>query len=361
MSLTALDDEDSQWGRFSGGLANAVAMRLAHESGATHAPSYFCFVERPNQFAGADGAQSFFDLDVDPTVPIAGRLLLVSENANGGVAFEVQSQADMLQKLMALNLGDAPAAVYYPSPAHIRFYPAGFTDVANQFNLGLHPPRASLSEDDIKEVIDLFHRESLCTPQLTAPIFWEDQTGWIPESSAEKNIQWPLKIALVFGFRNSAVVKAEEQNSVGDADFTLYGKGLPVEAPPVAIVEVKVQKSARTSGAVQPSETCKEFIRGLIQTAAYRNQTGAAIGMLACFDLRKPGAGTDAAWTSARARVARVFKKLDAVANGGPTVVSWMVFADTQASQAAGTGSFRVEDQMYPVTKRPDIKAMMTA
>lgn len=83
--------------------------------------------------------------------------------------------------------------------------------------------------------------------------------------------------------------------------------------------------------------------------------------MLACFDLRKPGAGSDTAWSSAEARAKRVFNKLDAVANGRPTVVSWMAFADTQSAQAAGVGSFRVEDELYPVTKRPDIKAKMTA
>jgi hypothetical protein len=361
MALTALDGDKTQWEKFSGGLANAMAIRISNETATSTGSTYFCFVERPNQFSGLVGAASFFDLDVDSSVPIAGKLLLVSENANGGIAFDVQSQAEMLAKLAELSLGSAPAAAYYPSPAHIRFYPAGFNDVASQFSLGLHPPRVTLTEHDIKEVIDLFNAESLCTPQHTAPLFWEDSAKWVPHGLAEKNIQWPLKMALVFGFQNTAVVVPEEPNSVGDADFTLYGKGNPVEDPPVAIVEVKVQKSARTSGDVSPSETCKEFLRGLIQTASYRNQTGAGIGMLACFDLRKPGTGSDAAWDTARARASRVFKRLDKVANGRPTVVSWMSFADTQSAQAAGTGSLRVEDELYPVTKRPDIKAMMTA
>lgn len=361
MALTSLDSDEVPWRRFSGALADAITTRNASQSAFGAEASYFCLVERPNEFSGEAGAAPFFDLDVDPHVPIAGKLLLVSENANGGIAFDVNNQAEMIAKLDGLGLGAAPAAVYYPCPARIRFYPSGFGDVTSQFNLGLHPPRSSLTESDIKEVIDLFHSESLCTPQHTGPDFWEDQAKWVPNGNAEKYIQWPMKIALILGFKNTAVVVAEEPNSVGDADFTLYGKGNPVEAPPVAIVEVKVQKSGRTSGDVSPSETCKEFVRGLVQTAAYRNQTQAGIGMLACFDLRKPGAGTDAAWGSAGARAKRVFKRLEAVAHGKPTVVSWMAFADTQSAQAAATGSLRVEDELYPVTKRPDIKAQMTA
>lgn len=361
MPLTSLDSEDVPWRKFAGALANAITTRIAIQTDPCSEASYFCLVERPNAFSGECGGVPFFDLDIDPLVLIAGKLLLVSENANGGIAFDVKSQGDVMAKLASLGLGAAPAAVYYPSLARIRLYSSGFGDVTSQFTLGLHPPRSSLTENDIKEVIDRFHSESICTPQHTSPDFWEDQAKWVPNGNAEKHIQWPMKIALVLGFKDTAVVVAEEPNSVGDADFTLYGKGNPVEAPPVAIVEVKVQKSGRTSGDVSPSETCKEFVRGLIQTTAYRNQTRAAFGMLACFDLRKPGAGTDVAWENAGARARRVFKKLDAVANGKPTVVSWMAFADTQSAQAAATGSLRVEDELYPVTKRPDIKAELTA
>jgi hypothetical protein len=360
MPFTAFDDEREAWARFANNLAQVLALRGAAPG---DEPSHFCLVDRPNQFGSLEGATPCFDLDRDASVDIRGRLVLVAENANGGVAFNVAGQEAVVAKLAELSVDDAPMAAYYPQDNILRVYPGGFWAPEVQYTMVLSAPRTALTEEDLKAVIDDFHERCVCTPQLTNGNLWEDQSTWLPKGTAEKVIQWPLKAALVMAFRETALVKEEEVNAAGDTDFILYSMGAPFGSPPQAIVEVKVQKSRRESGEVAPGETRKEFVRGLIQTSAYRNVKKASYAMLACFDLRKPGAGTDAAWDAAHARAKVVFDGLQRAGRGGPpTVVTWMVFANTESAQAAAAVvPLRTEETLYPVRRRPDYYAELVS
>ena len=358
MALTTLDDEKSPAIRFANNLAVALTLRADADSLPATGKVYFVYTERPNKYAKTAGATAFIDLDTDPALALADRLMLVSETANGGVYFDVANQAEVFKKIAELNLDTASSATFSFQTSQVRVYTHGFQEPQTQYAIGLRKPKNAITAADIKDVIDEFHAECLCTPQLTAPVFWKEQSTWLPEGSAEKNIQWPLKAALVLAFREAAVVKAEEVNALGDSDFVLYSRADLIGSPPVAVVEVKVQKTAREGGPVEPSETRREYVRGLIQTAAYRNKTGAKFAILACFDLRKPGAGTESAWASATKRAQTTFNGLMRRKGGAPAVLSWLVFADTQAAQAAqAAGDLWTDDEMYPVRQRPDHKA----
>jgi hypothetical protein len=360
MPFTAFDDEREAWARFANNLAQVLVLRGGEPS---DAPSHFCLVDRPNRFGSLEGAKPCFDLDRNASVEIKGRLILVAETANGGVAFEVAGQEAAVAKLAELSLKDAPMAAYYPKDNVLRVYPGGFWAPEVQYTMVLSAPRTALTTEDLKAVIDEFHERCLCTPQLTNGNLWEDQSTWLPKGTAEKIIQWPLKAALVLAFRQTALVKEEEVNAAGDVDFILYSMGAPIGSPPEAVVEVKIQKSVRESGEVAPAETRKEFVRGLIQAAGYRNVKRASYAVLACFDLRRPGAGSEAAWTAAHKSAKAAFDALQRLGRGGPPIViTWMVFANTDSSQAAAAMvPLRSEDALYPVQKRRDYQAELSA
>lgn len=354
LALATVDEETDSWKRFASNLMNTISQRIA-KGYVSSGRGIFVFVDKAQRYAGQlDSANTVFDLDKDPSVPLTGGIFLVGESANGGVWREVSSPSAALTVINDLGLGDRPTATYYAEEGVLRIYPLGLNDLDSQTMTTVQAPRPVFDLDTLLEELDEFHRRCLCTPQLTNPSFWDDKDKWVPSSQAEKNIQWPLRASFIAAFRPHILVEEEARNAVGIADFLFYEADGPRNAPPLAIVEAKVQKSQRASGAVPPSETAKEFVRGLIQTAAYRNEKRAGWSALVCFDHRQPGSGTDAAWEKARQRSKTVMDGLERASRGGPPhVFTWLVFANTEAAQfAQANGSLRSDDPYFPVTKR---------
>jgi hypothetical protein len=320
---------------------------------------YYVRVDRPREFKDATGAFRVIDLDADDALPLTNHLFIVGDNANGGYAIPVNDQTACLNLIAALGLGAAPLATFHPGNGLLRLYSDGVDQDDNQITTIVAPPRPNFTLAELIDVVSLIHERGFSTPQLTNPAFWEDAAAWQPCQLAEKNIQWPLKVALATAFRPHVTVEEEFQNTVGDADFAFYSATAPRNSPPLAVVETKVQKSFRSSGdEVPPSEVAREYCRGLIQTAAYRKASTAGWSALFCFDLRKPGQGGEAAWANAHTKGQRVIDGLSRSGRGGaPPVVTWLVFANTEDAQAAqAVGPLLTHDPIYPVTRRPNYR-----
>lgn len=359
LAVSLLDDAAEPWQRFSANLFQTLLQRHALGEQPHPHPVTFVMVERSQRFASKAGAFRMRDLDTVLEGSLDNKVVLVGENANGGVAFDAPSQAAVDDLLNELELESKPTAVIYPASRKIRIYPEGLANLDCQVSANLPAPQSDFSIAALVDLITEFHDLGLCIPENTGSKLWTKQSSWLPCSEAEKEIQWPLRMALVFGFAPGVLVKHEHPNSVGTADFAFYSATSPMNSTPLAILETKVQKSFRDAGAVSPSETAREFVRGIVQTAAYKKATSAPIGVMACFDLRKPAEGSDAAWSNAKARGNRAMKRLGQCA---PEVFTWVAFADTKMAQAYKVaGRVFSKDPLFPVSKRPDLVAKILA
>jgi hypothetical protein len=281
------------------------------------------------------------------------RVFLVGVNANGGIALPFHSQHDAFETLQNLGIADRPAATFYAAGSALRIYPGGLIEDSNQVATFVQEPRPNFDLATLVDVIHDFHARCLVTPQLAGPGLWQDTSKWIPHEQAEKFIQWPLRGVLIQAFKPAVVVEEEKRSPVGNPDF-IFLDANGRASPPLAVVEAKVPKTQRANGTVSPGVVAKELARGLIQTVGYRNVLSAPWGALICFDMRRPGAGQPGAWARAKARCEAVLKGFLRSGRGGaPNVITWQLFANSEAAQkASAVGPLFSTDPLYPVDKR---------
>jgi hypothetical protein len=359
VSYATLGAEDETWKRFAGQLLETLASRK-DEFDSSAESSIFVLVDHPLQYGDRQGAVKVIDLDRKGSATLFGKVFYVGESANGGVAFPKESQETALAQLDQHGLNSLPTVTFYPAEGICRVYPEGIGNIENQSLLLIKKPPAAFSLASVVEVVSQFHEIGLVIPDKTPTVFWENASTWLPASTAENTIQWPLLASFTFQFGPEVTVESENQTPVGTADFVFYASEGKKSDPPLGMVETKVQKSYRASGEVPPSETGRELIRGMIQVLAYKKARQMGWGALVCFDLRKPATGGDAAWNNARARCQRVVGLLEKKHGEAPLVFNWLVFADAKVAQAAEVlGPLRNDDALYPVTKRCDYLAAL--
>lgn len=361
VSYATLEGDNEVWKRFAGQLLETLASRKEEFAEGAES-SIFVLVDHPLQYLDKPDAVKVIDLDRKGSSALFGRVFYVGESANGGVAFPMPSQEAGLAQLDQHDLNSRPTVTFYPAEGICRVYPEGVGNLENQSLLLIKKPASDFSLAGVVEVVSQFHENLLVIPERTNSAFWDDRAGWIPCSTAENNIQWPLRAAFIFAFGPEVTVQPENPTPVGTADFVFYASEGKFSDPPLGLVETKVQKSFRASGEVPPSETGRELIRGMIQVLAYKKAKKMGWGALVCFDLRKPACGGDVAWSNARARCKRVVGLLEKKHGEAPLVYNWLVFADAKVAQAAETlGPLMNEDALYPVTKRCDYLAAIGA
>jgi hypothetical protein len=238
---------------------------------------------------------------------INGRLWLANEQLNFGHFREHdRAGSDLFSWIVDdLALGNRPAIVFDPTTdgGELRYYEAGLSDLGNvkPYPVGYIRP---VSFEEVKEVIDLVHVESLISPQhqVNNVSTWKSpQRRWASDN-AEAVIQAQLKVGLKQAFLFCDVSK-EGPVSAGRFDLTISYIDPQTKARTCyGVLELKALKSFGSTGGAYTEATNITAIRdGLVQAYSYRDDLEAAWSALCCFDMRSSEDVAESCFDSVRA------------------------------------------------------------
>jgi hypothetical protein len=285
--------------RFVGGVAKLVRRRMAEAAFASDPIRPAIFLLEPNaKKAQADQDPKRVPMLDNGLTAVTGRLWFVSAVVVSGKYVELEDlDDDALFTIVTetLQLGHVPAVVFDPRTAigSIRFYPQGIGAPETCDTAAV--ASADVSVDRVLDVVERVYRETLITPvvQPNAGKLWEDGSKWLPSSQAEDLTQLYLRIGLTTAFP-TCTVRHEQTLMPGRLDLEIEESD-PLDRSKVtrhAVLELKVLKSFRSSGAtVSDDETLEWITSGVRQAASYRDDRGALSAALCCFDMRKSYSG----------------------------------------------------------------------
>ncbi|HEY7291586.1 MAG TPA: hypothetical protein VH583_17245 [Vicinamibacterales bacterium] len=230
--------------------------------------------------------------------PVTGRLWFVTDVVVSGRYLDVQdADDDGLFGIVTdtLHMGDVPAVVYDPRTAiaTVRFYPNGLASPDICEIATVHGAEVSLER--VLDAVDHVHRTQMVTPeaQPKAAKLWLDGDKWWPAQDAEDRTLVYLKVGLAAAFP-TCTVRQEQTGVPGRLDLEIEERD-PIDRAKLtrhAVLELKVLRSFRSSGAVVPeSENAKWVESGVKQAAAYRDDRSAQAAALCCFDMRRDFSG----------------------------------------------------------------------
>jgi hypothetical protein len=184
------------------------------------------------------------------------------------------------------GLSEVAAIVFEPrgKAPTLRHYPDGLGSPNNVTVSSFGGERMDL--DRVVEIVDEATTCHLDGPTSGAGLWADPKKHW-PSESAEKKIQFALKVALHHTLP-TAVIREEQSGLSGRLD-------LEVEEPLIeedkfirhAILELKVLRSYSASGGeISPAKVRKVVREGVSQAVAYRSERGAKAAALCCFDMR---------------------------------------------------------------------------
>ncbi|MFI6788876.1 hypothetical protein ACIBG4_16265 [Nonomuraea sp. NPDC050383] len=256
-------------------------------------PAVFCLHPQPKDITEGRATKYLPMLD-NGIEPISGHVWFVNKAANDGLSIEIKaedSDASIFTLIIdELNAGNVPTVVFEtrtPMP-EARYYPEGLAHRSN-FRL-VKIAGEPISLEEIFEVIDRLYEQQLCTPDVQgkAGKLWENPDQHLPITDAEDRIQVVLRSGLTGSFP-TCYVRAEQPQASGRLDIEIE-ESSPGNRSIVtrhAILELKVLRSRRSTGAQVPDGETKRWIHdGVEQAASYRDERGARLAALCCFDMR---------------------------------------------------------------------------
>ncbi len=280
--------------RFLVGVTSLIQKRIHNgELKETHSlPAVFFLHPAAPSVATSPAAKKFPMLD-NGLARISGRIWFVNKVANDGTAIDLQGLDDeALFRLVIddLCIGDRPAIIFEPrtSVPEVRYYPEGLahTDSCRIVEVDL----SALTMADVFAVIDRLHEQYLCTPDVQgrAGKLWKDSRRHWAAEDAEDAIQIVIRNGLTGAFP-TCIVRAEQPQATGRLDVEIE-EPIPGRRSMVirhAVIELKVLRARRSSGASVPDSENLEWVRkGVIQAAEYRDERNARNAGLCCFDMR---------------------------------------------------------------------------
>ncbi len=253
-------------------------------------PSIVVGVPVPRQHFGVlEGEPSrLTSLEWKPAADWVGRTCVVSINGAAGWSclrsLDIEAVFDRLEEM---GLGSAPVAIVDVANRVMRCFVGG-AESENELRTPLPKTKRAVTLSNLIDVIEEVRVEGLLTPQVCPSSIWTDQEAYVPGEHVERDIQWGVAMALRSSFR-PVVVDSEKITSVGRIDINLVD---PEPKPGCtihpAVIELKALKSFTSSGnSYSPRSNLAAAMSGFRQTAAYKKKLKAALGLLACFDLRK--------------------------------------------------------------------------
>lgn len=255
------------------------------------APAILVLSEKPQTDAKAIdiNAHRLVDIDLKDPADWQGKLIICASHATAGwwIGLPGGSVDQALELLNAHGLGHAPLAIVYPAARALSCFQDGGMSDEPPIKLDLPLNTRQVTLNDIFEVLEDVRKNSLLTPMIGPPKFWNDGPAYVPGEEAERQIQWIAAAQLRSNFR-PIIVDTEQVTSVGRIDIVMTSAAAagPAQQYP-AIIELKALKSkTHTANKVHDSVNIKAVLKGMRQAKAYRETKGAHLGVMASFDMR---------------------------------------------------------------------------
>lgn len=287
--------------RFRTNVARLIRRRMANvRSG--YPCIFFLLPQGPSEASAALESAPMLNNGV---TEVEGRLWFVGPVAARGMGLQLDEWLDaaVFDLVTSLKVGQVPAILYETrtEPPEARFFPNG-TDDPDTYEL-LRLDSANVTLNEILEVVDRMYERSLKTPDAQHPQgkLWSNARRYLPYEHAEARIAYSLREGLTGAFP-TCTVREEQPQPSGRLDLEVE-EPLPEDPSRVirhAILELKVLRSFRSSGASVPaSEAERSISDGIRQAASYRSDRGSRSSALCCFDMRTAVSG-EACFTPVR-------------------------------------------------------------
>jgi len=227
-------------------------------------------------------------------VVVSGKIWFGAQamNSANGVAIPECSDADALFTFVSdtLKSGSRPA-IYFDGTANeeiLRFFPKGvdFPEECEDIPLG----GAHLNEATLKIILDRIHERHMKTPTASALSgkLWSNKPKCYPTERAEYAVQSILEIGLGTALGNVRA-KREGTGVYGRYDLVLVEQDKQDSSKVInhAVLELKVIRGFTSTGAKVADITNQTAVlKGVKQAFAYRQECGARISALCCYDMR---------------------------------------------------------------------------
>ncbi|MCP1909631.1 hypothetical protein J2R96_002111 [Bradyrhizobium elkanii] len=275
-------------------LAKVIGLR-AQNAGAVHDEknvAIFLISDRPRELAKTIGAKHHPIMD-DGSQPLTGRIWISPATFVSGFSLNIDGEdaAVAFEQVGALGLGSLAACVFNPKATEqeIRFYPKGLDDDALVIKFSVS--NIALDFAALDQVLDTFHAQNFITPDATHDILdpWKVAAKYQPRTNTEAFFQAWLKTALTIVFWRTIVVRFEVPGTEGRCDLLLMSRqGDAWQCQ--AVLELKVLRSLTSTGKPVAQTVASQAIAdGVLQVVSYKTQNAAKLGVLCCYDMRKPG------------------------------------------------------------------------
>lgn len=275
--------------RFLVGVTRVIRKRRQQDVEGTDAlPAIFLLRPGAPKVSGTVEYQPMLDKGA---TPIGSRLWFVGPIAAAGNAIEIEEWTDQGAFQLAGEIGvdDVPAITFDPgADDDARFYPQGlkYPDCYRVVRLSAE----DLTLDDVLEIVNRLHEESLVTPTAQPKGFklWKHQKNHWPVSNAEELIQQSLHFGLTAALP-SCTIRSELTGVPGRTDLEIDEPdgSRPGGFVRHALLELKVLRGFGSTGASVSQTQIDEWIEdGVKQAMTYRDDKGAKSCALCCFDMR---------------------------------------------------------------------------
>lgn len=259
----------------------------------------------------ADGCRgAFHPMLATGNDPITDRVWLSNAVLGAAYALDVDcsEQGIIFRRICDSGFGSLPALVIDwrgRVPAG-RFYARGLENLDRVQEVVL--AYTEISQEDLKDCLDNFHRTSLETPLRAreghAEPVWSDQNkGW-PAHRPEERIQGKLIQHLRSRYTKHKV-RAEPRNEDGISDLVIFAHTTDVAGEKIVVREWVLELKALTDkteggGNVGPGDIKSRLEEGLTQAIAYRDKEHARKAALCCYDMRANDEGDDVCFAEIR-------------------------------------------------------------
>jgi hypothetical protein len=254
-------------------------------------PTIFVRSLRPRETAAEFGTPTrVFDIEFRDPKQWQGQLVFTAQHGSGGwsVPLPGGDLTQAVKRLIDKGLGELPIATVYPRKRIISCAADGAAADGLTLKLGLPIDTRSISLQDIEEVLEIIRKDGLITPAVCPPNLWNDPEHYVPSEQVERLLQWCVASEMRAHFR-PILAEREQIATVGRIDICLTDpSSVEQEKRHPAVVELKVLRSKTSNGeAVNERSNLAAVVSGMRQAKAYRVIKKAALGVLACFDLRR--------------------------------------------------------------------------
>jgi len=253
-------------------------------------PCVFVLSRAIHQDASRLDASIIHYLNSSADADVCGGVFIANEDFSIVARLPDQDCGDLkhiVAALKAADLHEAPHTVFRPDRGELILCKRGVLGKNSCVPLVLDPHK-QLSPSDLERHIWEFHRQYTQTPSGHLLPWKGAAANRITIEALEVRISTMLTVHLrrLVGLDN---VRMEDQTPHGRVDVSIVGAAM---APGVGgcALELKVLRSRRSSGTrvvnIKPEDMLAYAMEGIGQAVEYRQDTGAELAYLCCFDAR---------------------------------------------------------------------------